>query len=302
MTLVVMAAGMGSRYGGLKQMDPVGMADEVILDYSVYDAIRAGFDHVVFVIKEEIYDLFRQKVGDRIAKHVKVDYAFQQVQNVPAGVKIPKERIKPWGTAHAVYSAKDMVNDPFLVINADDFYGRESFALVYDFLNRATKEGKEQYCMAGYRLANTLTENGTVSRGQCYLNGQGQLENVIERTKIARRDGVIAYTEDGETWLPLEEDTVVSMNFWGFTPKLFEQLEEGLARFFRENQGNLEKCEYYLPTLVKESMAAGICDVQVLTTEAKWYGITYHEDKAQLVEAVRQMTAKGDYPAPLWGE
>ncbi len=300
MTLVVMAAGMGSRYGGLKQMDPVGVADEVILDYSVYDAMQAGFDHVVFVIKEEIYDLFREKVGDRIAKHIKVDYAFQEVNNVPAGVKIPTERKKPWGTAHAVYSAKDLVNDPFLVINADDFYGRESFALIHDFLKNADNSQKEQYCMAGYRLANTLTENGTVSRGQCYINEKGQLENVIERTKIARRDGVIAYTEDGEAWTPLGEDTVVSMNFWGFTPKLFETLDQGLSNFFEANKDNLTKCEYYLPTLVKESMAAEICDVQVLTTEAKWYGITYHEDKAQLVEAVRQMTADGVYPAPLW--
>ncbi len=299
MTLVVMAAGMGSRYGGLKQMDPVGANNEVILDYSVYDAMRAGFDHVVFVVKQEIYDLFREKVGNRIARHIKVDYALQEVSDVPEGVVIPESRKKPWGTAHAVYACRGLVNDPFLVINADDFYGKESFQLVHDFLQNAKSDGREHYCLAGYRLSHTLTENGTVSRGQCETDKDGYLQNVTERTKIMRTEHGIAYEEDG-AWTPLPEDTTVSMNFWGFTPKLFETLETNLPKFFEDNRENLEKCEYYLPTLVKESMAQGICDVSVRKTDAKWYGITYHEDKAQLVAAVQKMVQDGLYPQNLW--
>ncbi len=290
---------MGSRYGGLKQMDPVGANNEVILDYSVYDALRAGFDHVVFVVKQEIYDLFREKVGNRIARHIKVDYALQEVSDVPAGVVIPESRKKPWGTAHAVYACRGLVTDPFLVINADDFYGKESFQLVHDFLQNAKSDGREHYCLAGYRLCHTLTENGTVSRGQCETDANGYLQNVTERTKIMRTESGIAYEEEG-VWTPLSEDTTVSMNFWGFTPKLFETLETNLPKFFEANQENLEKCEYYLPTLVKESMAQGICDVSVLKTDAKWYGITYHEDKAQLVAAVQKMVQDGLYPQNLW--
>ncbi len=300
MTLVVMAAGMGSRYGGLKQMDPVGANNEVILDYSVYDAIRAGFDHVVFVVKQEIYDLFREKVGNRIARHVRVDYALQEVSDVPHGVVIPESRKKPWGTAHAVYACRELVNDPFLVINADDFYGKESFALVHDFLQKASQDEKEHYCLAGYRLCHTLTENGTVSRGECETDANGYLQNVTERTKILRTEQGIAYENEDGSWIPMAEDTTVSMNFWGFTPRLFETLNENLPKFFSSNRENLEKCEYYLPTLVKESMAQGICDVSVLKTDAKWYGITYHEDKAQLVKAVQRMVEAGEYPKQLW--
>lgn len=300
MTLVIMAAGIGSRFGGLKQVEPVGAHGEVILDYSVYDAIRAGFDHVVFIIKHEIEAEFRAKVGDRIAENVRVDYAFQEVTAVPAGVVIPEERKKPWGTAHAVYTARHLIHDPFLVINADDFYGRESFALVANFLSQAKRGGKDQYCMAGYRLANTLTENGTVSRGQCEIRQDGTLANVTERTKIQRQGGVIQYAE-GESWFEIPEDTVVSMNFWGFTPSLFTRLEAGINTFFADNRGDLSKCEYYLPTLVTQAMADGICDVTVLKTDAKWYGITYAADKGALTAAISKMVADGIYPASLWG-
>ncbi len=300
MTLVIMAAGMGSRFGGLKQVEPVGENGEVILDYSVYDAIRAGFDHVVFIIKKEIDAIFREKVGDRLAKQVKVDYAYQEVADVPAGVVIPPERKKPWGTAHALYCARHLVQDAFLVINADDFYGKESFALVHDFLAQPHGGAKEAYCMAGYRLHNTLTENGTVSRGQCETDANGYLTNVTERTKIERKpDGTIAYAE-GDQWIPLPDDTIVSMNFWGFTPKIFERLESGMQTFFAENAADLTKCEYYLPTLVKESMADGLCDVKVLPTAAKWYGITYAADKATVTSAIAAMHHDGTYPAKLW--
>lgn len=300
MTLVIMAAGMGSRFGGLKQVEPVGENGEVILDYSVYDAIRAGFDHVVFIIKKEIDEIFRKKVGDRLARQVKVDYAYQEVTDVPAGVVIPPERKKPWGTAHALYCARHLIQDAFLVINADDFYGKESFTLVHDFLGQPHGGTKEAYCMAGYLLHNTLTENGTVSRGQCETDTNGYLTNVTERTKIERKpDGTIAYA-DGDRWITLPEDTIVSMNFWGFTPKIFERLEDGMQTFFSENAADLSKCEYYLPTLVKESMANELCDVKVLPTAAKWYGITYAADKENVTSAIAAMHHDGIYPAKLW--
>lgn len=298
MTLVVMAAGMGSRYGGLKQLDPVGPSGEFIIDYSVYDAIKAGFDKVVFIIKEENLSLFKETVGNRIAGHIKVEYAFQRLE-LPQGYSIPENRIKPWGTGHAVLSAKDYVDDSFIVINADDFYGRESYNLIADYLKQPKSGTKAHYCMAGFILKNTLTENGSVARGICETDEDGNLLNVTERTKIMRVDGQVKYFE-GDIGTPVDENTIVSMNCWGFEKTFFKSLENGFGEFLEANKNDLSKCEFFLPSAVKESMAKGECEVKVLKTHAKWYGVTYREDKASVVNYIQEQIQKGEYPDNLW--
>lgn len=286
-TLVVMAAGMGSRFGGLKQIEPIGPNGEVLLDFSVYDAVKAGFTKVVFVIKHAIEKDFKEMVGKRIAGRVKVEYAFQEVDKLPDGYVCPADREKPWGTAHAILCCKDAVNEPFAVVNADDYYGRSAFQKMADFLNEDTPD----YSMVGFRLVNTLTENGYVSRGVCETE-DGILKTVTERTKISAD---CKFTEDdGKTWTKLPEDTVVSMNLWGFRPDIFGYIEEGFKAFLDEKL-NVPKSEYYLPAVVSERIERNEKKVRVLIAEDKWYGVTYKEDKQVVVDAITKMINDGLY-------
>ena len=285
-TLVVMAAGMGSRFGGLKQIEPIGPKGEAILDFSVYDAVKAGFTKVVFVIKHAIEKDFKEFVGNRIEKKVKVEYVFQEIDKLPEGYNCPEGREKPWGTAHAILCCKDVVKEPFAVVNADDFYGRSAFVKMAEFL----KSDSDDYAMVGFRLVNTLTENGYVSRGVCDIE-KGELKSVTERTKIMD----CKYTEDdGATWTALPEDTVVSMNLWGFRPDVFRFIETGFKKFLDEKI-DVPKSEYYLPTVVSERIEKGEKSVKVLIAEDKWYGVTYKEDKQVVVDAIGKMVAGGCY-------
>lgn len=285
-TLVVMAAGMGSRFGGLKQIEPIGPKGEAILDFSVYDAVKAGFTKVVFVIKHAIEKDFKEFVGNRIEKKVKVEYVFQEIDKLPEGYTCPETREKPWGTAHAILCCKDVVKEPFAVVNADDYYGRSAFVKMAEFL----KSDSDDYAMVGFRLVNTLTENGYVSRGVCEIEN-GELKSVTERTKIMD----CKYTEDdGATWTALPEDTVVSMNLWGFGPDVFEYIETGFKNFLDEKI-DVPKSEYYLPTVVSERIERGEKSVKVLIAEDKWYGVTYKEDKQIVVDAIGKMVADGFY-------
>ena len=285
-TLVVMAAGMGSRFGGLKQIEPIGKNDEVLLDFSVYDAVKAGFTKVVFVIKHAIEKDFKAIVGKRIEKMVKVEYVFQENDVLPENFVCPEDRVKPWGTAHAILCCKDVVKEPFAVVNADDFYGRSAFKKIADFLKQETKN----YCMVGFRLVNTLTENGYVSRGVCEIK-DNKLSSVTERTKIVD----CKYTEDdGESWTPMSPDTVVSMNLWGFMPDIFGYIEDGFKEFLTQNI-NVPKSEYYLPSVVSSLIENGEKQVEVLIAEDKWYGVTYKEDKQNVVDAIGAMVDAGMY-------
>lgn len=285
-TLVVMAAGMGSRFGGLKQMEPISSDGRVLLDFSAYDAKRAGFTKIVFVIKEAIAKDFISIVGKRIEKIIDVEYVYQELNKLPDGFVCPEGREKPWGTAHAILCCKDAVKEPFAVVNADDYYGRSAFEKIYNEL----VNNEADYCMAGFRLKNTLTENGTVSRGVCEVN-DGYLETVVERTKI--KD--CKYTEDdGATWTELSPETLVSMNLWGFQPDVFDYIEKGFKEFLEEKI-NEPKSEYYLPLIVSELIEKGIKKIRVVPAEDKWYGVTYKEDKPQVVAAIEDLIAKGYY-------
>ncbi len=279
-TLVVMAAGMGSRFGGLKQIEAVTDDGEGILDFSVRDAKRAGFTKVVFVIKHEIEDVFKEYVGDRISKKIKVEYVFQDLHDLPEGFTCPEDRTKPWGTGQAVLACRDVVHEPFAVINADDYYGMHAFDEIAAYL----RSEPEDYCMTGFRLTNTLSENGTVSRGVCDIK-DGYLEKVTERTKI--KD--CKYTEDGETWVDLSPDTVVSMNLWGFTPDFFDDLESGFKSFLETSSSNI-KAEYYLPTAVTNVINSGKKKVRVFVAEDQWYGMTYPEDKQLVMDAMKKIS------------
>lgn len=304
MTLVILAAGMGSRYGGLKQLDPMTDHGEFILDFSIFDAIRAGFDRVVFIIKEENLELFRETVGNRIEKKIKVEYAFQSLDRIPSGYSVPTDRTKPLGTGHAVYCVSDIVDDNFAVINADDYYGRDTFVQLANHLKNAkTENGVAHHCMVGFRLLNTLTENGTVSRGQCVVDEQGMLKTVTERTKIKKtEDGAAYLADDGETWIDMPKDTIVSMNCWGFTPDVFRGLKTGLCDFLEDLKAssNPLKAEFYLPFSVDEQNREGKCDVRVYPTKEIWQGVTYPEDKARVKAAIRALIENGQYPEKLW--
>ena len=299
--LVVMAAGMGSRYGGMKQIDPVGPCGQVIVDYSLYDARRAGFETVIFVIKHEIEEAFKAAIGDRVSRVMDVKYAFQQLDELPEGYTIPEGRVKPWGTCHAVLAAKPYIHGPFAVINADDYYGPEAFKVIYDYLSTHTDGEVYDYCMVSYLLKNTVSENGSVARGVCALNEDSTLHSVTERTRIETYEGGIHYTEDGgKSWADLPADCVVSMNLWGFTPAYVQEAKAGFAAFLQASLPvNPMKCEYYLPTVVTNALEAGKADVHVLTSADKWHGITYREDKPTICAAVAAMTENGDYPADL---
>ena len=301
MTLVVLAAGMGSRYGGLKQIDPVGPGGEFIIDYSVYDAARAGFDRVVFIIKKEIEAVFKETIGSRI-RGIKVDYAFQEIENIPAPFTVPAGRGKPWGTGHALLCAEEAIGgDDFAIINADDFYGRETFLGLYEFMKNRPADGKNHYAMSGFRLHNTVTENGHVSRGVCEVR-DGFLSDITERTKIQYNDGVIQYEETDGSWVTLPDNTPVSMNCWAFSSPFFASVKKDFYRFLEETpkEALAAKAEFYLPFCVKYALQRGACDVRVIETAAKWYGVTYHEDKAELVAAISGMIREGIYPEKLW--
>ncbi len=300
--LVIMAAGMGSRYGGLKQIDPVDNEGHIIIDFSMYDAKRAGFEKAVFIIKEENEADFKAAIGDRVSEYMEVEYVYQKLENLPEGYQIPEGRVKPWGTAHAVLSCIDRVNGPFAVINADDYYGVEAFRLIYDFLTAHEDDDKYRYTMVGYLIGNTVTDNGYVSRGVCVTNEQNQLISVTERTRIEKRENGIAFTEDdGETWTELPADTVVSMNMWGFTRSILEEIRDGFPAFLDEGiKSNPMKCEYFLPAVVSRLLAEDKATVEVLKSHDKWYGITYKEDKPVIMEAIREMKDKGIYPDSLW--
>lgn len=300
--LVIMAAGMGSRYGGLKQIDPVGTHGEKIIDFSLFDAKRAGFKKALFIIKEELLPDFQEAVFQKASQYLEIDWVFQKLEDVPEGVTVPEGRVKPWGTGHAALTAARVLGDaPYAVINADDFYGREAFEKIYQFLKNAKDGEKLNFAMVGYYLKNTVTENGYVSRGVCQTEN-GMLQSITERTHIEKRGDGIAFTEDdGKTWTALSPDAVVSMNLWGFTPGFTAALETDFRRFFREDvPKNPEKAEFFLPFVVDDLLAQDKAQVTVLSSADKWYGVTYKEDKATVVNAIRSMTESGVYPAPLW--
>ena len=294
--LVIMAAGMGSRYGGLKQIDKVDDFGHIIIDFSIYDAIKAGFKEVTFIIKKEIEEEFREVMDAHLAgKDIKVKYVYQEIDKLPEGYTVPEGRRKPWGTAHALLCCLGTVDAPFAVINADDYYGAHAFEKIYDFLKNTSEDDKAHFAMVGYRIKNTVTEKGTVSRGVCEVEN-GMLKSVVERTKIGIRDDEIYYTE-GDVDYPLDPDTLVSMNLWGLTPAYLEQCRERFPKFLDENlPKNPEKCEFFLPTVVSEMISDGQADVCMLDNEDKWYGVTYKEDKDDVVRAFRELTAAGVYP------
>ncbi len=301
--LVVMAAGMGSRYGGLKQIDPVGRHGEVIVDYSIYDALRAGFEQVVFVIKKEIEEDFYEVIGRRMEKRADVSYAFQRLDDLPAGYAVPEGRVKPWGTAQAIYSIRGLVDAPFAVINADDYYGPHAFQLIYDHLCRLPEEGDIlPFCMVGYRLKNTLTEYGHVARGVCSVDEDGFLREVVEHTHIEKTAAGARFTEDGgQTWTDLDPETVVSMNLWGFTPGLLDEIGRRFPAFLDQALvANPLKGEYLLPSVVNELLQEGKAAVKVLTSPDKWCGVTYKEDKPAVMQAIEEKHRAGLYPEPLW--
>lgn len=300
--LIIMAAGMGSRYGGLKQIDPISDQGEIILDFSLYDAMMAGFEKVVFIIKKENEKDFRALIDERAGRYLGVEYAFQELSDIPKGYQVPEGRVKPWGTCHAVLSARDFIKGPFAVINADDYYGPGAFQSIYDYLETAEDDEKYRYCMVGYQLENTLTENGSVARGVCEVTADGQLSDIVERTKIMRREDGIAFSEDdGDTWVPLSEGTTVSMNFWGFTESFVSEMQERFPAFLDKALAeNPLKGEYFLPGVVDQLIKEGKASVKVLKSADKWYGVTYQEDKQGVVDALQAMKDKGMYPEKLW--
>ncbi len=302
LSLVVLAAGIGSRYGGLKQMDPMGPGGEIIMDYSIYDALAVGFTRVVFVLSKTIEDAFRERIGRVIERQCDTAYVFQRLDDVPAGFEVPEGRRKPWGTAHATLASRPAVEGPFVVINADDFYGRGAYRAMADYLRRPEAgDGTPDYCMVGYRLGNTLTEHGHVARAVCTVDAGGFLVNAIERTRIERADAGARYTEDGETWLPLAQDTIVSMNIWGFTPRVYADLAERFPRFLAEHHTNIERAEFFIPNVVADLIREQRARVKVLATAEKWHGVTYAEDKPQVKAALQALVDAGIYPASLWG-
>lgn len=298
--LVIMAAGMGSRYGGCKQMDPIGGHDQVILDYSIYDARRAGFETVIFVIKREIEADFKERIGSRIERHMDVRYAFQRMDDLPEGYSLPEGRTKPWGTTQAALTAQPFIDGPFAIINADDFYGPEAFRVIYDYL--CAHRSGDEYAMVAYRLENTVTDYGCVARGVCQVGTDGCLTAIHERTRIEKGPPPRFTEDEGKTWTELPGDTMVSMNFWGFNPSLLERARERFPAFLdRALAENPMKAEYLLPTLVGQLIDEGKVTVRALSSGDRWYGVTYKEDKPSVAAAIAQMTRNGLYPDNLWG-
>ncbi len=302
--LVIMAAGMGSRYGGLKQIDPVDEQGHIIMDFSIYDARKAGFEKVVFIIKKENEQDFREAIGGRVEQYMETAYVYQDITNIPDGFAVPKGRVKPWGTAHAVLSAIQEVDGPFAVVNADDYYGKEAFQKIYDYLAAHEDDQKYRYVMVGYQLKNTLTDNGHVARGICEINEAGELVSVEERIRIEKREDGIAFTEDdGKTWESIDGEKLVSLNMWGFTRSILDEIRTGFPAFLEEGlRVNPLKCEYFLPSVVSRLLSEGKASVAVLSTGDKWYGVTYKEDKPVVEAAMRKLKEEGLYPAKLWEE
>ena len=300
--LVVMAAGMGSRYGGLKQIDPVDEQGHIIMDFSIYDAVKAGFKKVVFIIKKENEESFKEAIGDRLSKQIQVEYVFQELTNLPDGFSVPEGRVKPFGTGHAILCCMDVVDAPFAVINADDYFGSHAFQVIYDYLTTHEDADKYRYTMVGYVLENTLTENGHVARGVCMTDEDNNLTGIQERTHIEKRNGQAAFTEDdGATWTEIPNDSIVSMNMWGFTPSILQELKAGFPVFLEENlKKNPLKCEYFLPSVVGSLLTEEKATVKVLKSTDKWFGVTYKEDKPVVVAAIRKMKEDGLYPEKLW--
>ena len=303
--LVIMAAGMGSRYGGLKQIDPVGSCGEAILDYSLYDAYEAGFETAVIIIKEAIKKDFMETVGKRLEKApIEIRYAYQELDKLPEGYSVPEGRTKPWGTSHAVLCAKEEIGGaPFAVLNSDDYYGKSAFKVIYDYLCQAEDKEKYDYCMVGYELGKTVTDNGSVARGVCETDENGYLTGINERTKIEKYEAGIHFTEDdGNTWTDVPADATVSMNMWGYTPSFIQEIENRFPAFLdRALSGNAGKAEFFLPVTVSQLLAEDKATVKVLTSPDKWYGVTYAADKPVVVAALREMAAEGKYPDGLWG-
>ena len=295
-TLLVLAAGMGSRYGGLKQIDPIGPSGETIIDYSIHDAIAAGFGKIVFVIRESFEEEFKELFNAKLQGKIEVAYVNQEIDKVPDGSNYIAEREKPWGTGHAILMAKECINEPFAVINADDYYGREAFFTIAEFLTKECADGK--FGMVGYHLENTISENGSVSRGVCSTDDEDNLLSVVERTQIEKQDGRIAYREFKE-WTFIDNRTIVSMNFWGFSSALFGHLESQFVNFLKES-GNELKSEFFIPTVVSDILEGGHAQVKVLSSDAQWFGVTYKEDKEKAVDAIGKLIDKGVYPVHLW--
>ena len=299
-TLVVMAAGIGSRYGGLKQIDPIGPNGEIIIDYSIYDALNAGFTNVVFIVRDKILKEFSARIGQKLERTCDVSYVIQRLDDLPTGYAIPAGRTKPWGTAHAIYACRDIIDGPFAVINADDFYGRSAYRLLYDYLLRAhDQEGLYDYCMISYLLGNTLTEHGHVARGVCWVSNEGYLLDIHERKRIELLDGAPRFTEDGENWISVSSDAPVSMNMWGFTPSLLSELGSRFELFL-DAMSDPNKGEYLLPELVGELISEKMASVKVLRTDEKWFGVTYREDRARVQKGIRKLIEQGIYPRDLW--
>ena len=300
-TLLLLAAGMGSRYGGLKQLDGLGPNGETIMDYSIYDAIKAGFGKIVFVIRKDFEDDFRQKVLSKYEGHIPAEVCFQAMDKLPEGFTVPEGRQKPWGTNHAVMMAKGLINEPFCVINCDDFYNRDAFMVMGKFLSELPEGSKNRYSMVGFRVGNTLSENGTVARGICSKNNEGHLTEVVERTEIMRVDGTVCYKDEEGKWVAVEDNTPVSMNMWGFTPDYFEYSDEYFKEFLSDakNMENL-KAEFFIPLVVNNLIHAGTATVKVLDTTSKWFGVTYAADRQATVDRIKKLIDEGVYPNRLF--
>src|SRR5690554_846722 len=297
-TLFVLAAGMGSRYGGLKQLDGVGPNGETIMDYSIFDAVNAGFGKLVFVIRKSFEQDFRDKIVKKYEKKIPVELVFQEFDKLPEGFKPNPERVKPWSTNHAVMMGKDVINEPFAVINADDFYGRESFKILADTLSELNNS-ENNYCMIGYRIGNTLSESGTVARGVCETDENGYLTGVVERTQVKRINGEVCFKDENDQWIAVEDNTPVSMNMWGFTPDYFKYSDDYFVKFLEDNQDNI-KAEFFIPLLVNHLIVNKTAKVRVLDTPSKWFGVTYAEDRPDVVAKLKELSDNGTYPTPLW--
>jgi hypothetical protein len=303
LTLAVMAAGIGSRYGGLKQIDPVGPRGEIVIDYSVYDALRAGFDRIVFIIRKDIEAAFRDKIGRTVESRVDTEYVFQDIGRLPEGFSVPPGRTKPWGTAHALLCSADVVRTPFAAVNADDFYGRTAFAAIASHMRGAADlPGLYDFAMVGYIVANTLSANGSVTRGVCATSPDGYLRDIRERSQIRQFPDGVKFSENGRDWIPIPAGNPVSMNLWGFTTGLFRELRSGFPEFLRENAPNVLKAEYLIPEVVGGLVRGGKARVKVLPTGERWFGVTYPEDRPIVQAAIRDLVSGGLYPENLWGK
>lgn len=297
-TLLVLAAGLGSRYGGLKQLDGLGPNGETIMDYSIYDAVKAGFGKVVFVIRQSFEEEFKERVTKKYQHLLPIEIVFQELDNLPEGFELNPDRVKPWGTNHALMMGKSVIKEPFAVINADDFYGRESYQVICDFLSQL-ENSKKQYCMVGYRVGNTLSESGTVARGVCETDIKSNLTGIVERTQIKRIDGIVKFKDENDEWVSIPDNKPVSMNMFGFTPDYFEYSDDFFVKFLKENDNKL-KAEFFIPTLVNDLIVDGKIEMKVLDTTSQWFGVTYIEDRPFVVSKFKELVDKGDYPSPLF--